>query len=99
MAREPTDTPALPQTDLTSEAHLSQILMAAHQASGLPTATAAGLAGISESYLSKLLSGRRCRPSRDLLIGLALVWGVRQLDELNQILVAASLPPLRIAAP
>jgi transcriptional regulator with XRE-family HTH domain len=54
----------------------------------------AGLVGISDSYLSKLLNGHRSRPSRDLLLALGYVWGIRDLDEIDQILEAANHPKL-----
>jgi hypothetical protein len=73
---------------------LARLLRDAHDQSKLPGAVVAGLSGISESYLSKLLVGCRRRPSRDVLLILAYVWGIRYPDEVDRILEAAGHPKL-----
>jgi hypothetical protein len=93
---------ALPTHGLGQEAGvptLATLIRAAHERSRLPEPVVAGAAGISESYLSKLLNGRRLRPSRDVLLALGLVWGIRSLDEIDEILEAANHPKLTRPAP
>jgi transcriptional regulator with XRE-family HTH domain len=78
---------------------LALLLQTAHEQSRLPVAAVAGAVGVSESYLSKLLNGHRLRPSRDLLLALAYVWGIRRLEEIDRILEAANHPRLSRPAP
>jgi|GEM_PF-2864497 len=73
---------------------LARLLRDAHDHSKLPGAVVAGLSGISESYLSKLMLGCRRRPSRDVLLTLGYVWGIRNPDEVDCILEAAGHPRL-----
>jgi hypothetical protein len=75
-------------------ASLARLLQAAHERSRLPDSVVAGLVGISESYFSKLVNGHRRRPSRDLLLSLGYVWGIRELDDIDKILEAAGHPKL-----
>lgn len=76
------------------EPSIGHMLTSVHARSKLPHAVVAGMAGISESYLSKLLNGQRCRPSRDLLLALGLIWSIRAVSEMDEILEAAGHPRL-----
>lgn len=73
---------------------LARLLRDTHEQSKLPEAVVAGLSGISESYLSKLMTGCRRRPSRDVLLTLGYVWGIRNPYEVDRILEAAGHPKL-----
>lgn len=82
-----------------SNPSLRRLLQGAHERSGMSAKVVAGTAGISESYFSKLLNGHRCRPSRDLLLAVGLIWGIRDPGEMDHILDAAGHPGLSRPAP
>jgi hypothetical protein len=55
-------------------------------------------AWLDPSYLSRLLSGERCNPSRDALILLG-AWGLElPIEEVDELLIAASYKPLVLRA-
>ena len=71
---------------------LAKLLRELHDARGLTVQIVADLAGISASYLQKILTGARARPSRNLLIKLCLIY--KRIDPLTveEVLIAGGYP-------
>ena len=80
-------------------AEFSTMLKSLRSKSGKSRYKLAQYSGIDEAYLSRLESGERQNPSRDVVmkLGLALASDTSavSLDDVNELLLSASYAPLR----
>jgi len=84
--------PRKTQTDSSTHTRYLNLLVEAHQRSGLSMREVAADCDISHSYVIRILKGDR-RPQRDNIIALGFAYRLERI-EVDELLLSANLPPL-----